>query len=69
MSSQANRQEEGDGTCIVFLLFVRYLVLDSDLFKCARSVFYYEREEVWKSPVIPLHPAAEEYYRKKGYMR
>lgn len=41
----------------------------SDLFKCARSVFYYERHEVWRSPIIPLHSAAQEYYRSKGYMK
>ena len=42
---------------------------NSDLFKDARSAFYYERDEVWKNPYIPLHPAAEEYYREKGYMK
>ncbi|MFB3885138.1 MAG: TAXI family TRAP transporter solute-binding subunit [Thermodesulfobacteriota bacterium] len=42
---------------------------NSDLFKHKRSVFYYEREEVWRNPYIPLHPAAEEYYRSKGYMK
>jgi hypothetical protein len=42
---------------------------NTHLFKNARSVLYYEREEVWKNPAIPLHPAAEEYYRSKGYMR
>jgi TRAP-type uncharacterized transport system substrate-binding protein len=41
---------------------------NSDLFKNARSAIYYERDEVWKNPYIPLHPAAAEYYRSKGYM-
>jgi hypothetical protein len=41
---------------------------NSDLFKNARSVLYYERAEVWKSPHLPLHPAAEAYYRSQGYM-
>jgi len=50
-------------------LIAEELDKNSDLFKCARSVFYYEREEVWKSPVVPLHPAAEEYYQEKGYIR
>ena len=42
---------------------------NADLFKYKRSVFYYEREEVWKNPHIPLHPAAEKYYRSRGYMK
>ncbi len=42
---------------------------NSKLFKHTRSAFYYERDEVWKNPMIPLHPAAEEYYRSKGYMK
>jgi hypothetical protein len=41
---------------------------NSELFKHTRSAFYYERDEVWKNPIIPLHPAAAEYYRSKGYM-
>jgi TRAP-type uncharacterized transport system substrate-binding protein len=41
---------------------------NSDFFKQTRSAFYYERNEVWRNPYIPLHPAAEEYYRSKGYM-
>jgi TRAP-type uncharacterized transport system substrate-binding protein len=41
---------------------------NSPLFRYSRSAFYYERSEVWKSPYIPLHPAAEEYYRSKGYI-
>ncbi len=42
---------------------------NSELFKHTRSVFYYDREDVWKNPMIPLHPAAEAYYRSKGYMK
>lgn len=42
---------------------------NSELFKHTRSAFYYERDEVWRNPIIPLHPAAEEYYRSKGYMK
>ncbi len=42
---------------------------NSDLFKSTRSVLYYERDSVWKNPYIPLHPAAEAYYRSKGYMK
>ncbi|MFB3887413.1 MAG: TAXI family TRAP transporter solute-binding subunit [Thermodesulfobacteriota bacterium] len=41
---------------------------NSELFKQTRSAIYYERDEVWRSEVLPLHPAAEEYYRTKGYM-
>ena len=41
----------------------------SELFKNVRSAMYYERDQVWKNRVIPLHPAAEKYYRAKGYMK
>ena len=42
---------------------------NSELFKTVRSAMYYERNQVWKNRVIPLHPAAEKYYRAKGYMK
>lgn len=42
---------------------------DSDLFMNTRCFFYYDREKVCKNPYIPLHPAAEEYYRERGYIK
>ncbi|HWP60657.1 MAG TPA: TAXI family TRAP transporter solute-binding subunit [Candidatus Acidoferrales bacterium] len=41
---------------------------NSELFRNVRSAMYYERSQVWKNDVIPLHPAAEQYYRAQGYM-
>lgn len=69
----------GDGTIYVYCLksqpaeLVRLITegldTNSHLFKNIPVAMYYEREEVWKNPVIPLHPAAEEYYRSKGYIK
>jgi TRAP transporter TAXI family solute receptor len=40
-----------------------------ELFQNTRSIFFYDRAKVWKNPYIPLHTAAEKYYREKGYMK
>lgn len=48
---------------------VKGLDENSDLFQNTRSIFFYDRTKVWKNPYIPLHPAAEEYYHEKGYMK
>jgi TRAP-type uncharacterized transport system substrate-binding protein len=42
---------------------------NSELFKQTRSAIYYDRNEVWKNSMIPLHPAAERYYRSQGYIK
>jgi len=31
--------------------------------------FYYDTRKVAVSPIIPLHPAAERYYRERGYLK
>jgi uncharacterized protein len=48
-------------------LVARSLDARSDLFKQARSPLYYERERVAVNDFLPLHPAAERYYRERGY--
>lgn len=40
-----------------------------ELLQNTRSIFFYDRAKVWKNPYVPLHPAAEKYYREKGYMK
>jgi TRAP-type uncharacterized transport system substrate-binding protein len=50
-------------------LIAEGLDTNSDIFRSVHVAFYYDREMVWKSEYIPLHPAAEEYYRSKGYMK
>lgn len=49
-------------------LIARSLDERLDLFKNSRSVLYYERQVVGQSPLIPLHPSVERYYRSKGYL-
>jgi TRAP-type uncharacterized transport system substrate-binding protein len=50
-------------------LIAESLDTNSDILNSVHVAFYYDREEVWKSPHIPLHSAAREYYYSKGYMK
>ncbi len=47
---------------------VRALDEGADLFSHARIPLYYERERVGVCPELPLHPAAQRYYRSRGYL-
>lgn len=49
-------------------LVVRALDEHSELFSHARLPLYYERERVARCDELALHPAAERYYRSRGYL-
>lgn len=40
---------------------------NAELFKLKRVPFYYERDRIGLNAFLPLHPAAERYYRSQGY--
>lgn len=50
-------------------LVARALDERAELFTHARLPLYYERERVGRCDDLPLHPAAERYYRARGYLR
>jgi TRAP-type uncharacterized transport system substrate-binding protein len=39
------------------------------LIKWANQPFSYDPATVWNGGDVPLHPAAERYYRERGYMK
>jgi TRAP transporter TAXI family solute receptor len=38
-------------------------------FQWSHLQFHYDSNTVWRTQGVPLHPAAERYYRERGYMR
>jgi hypothetical protein len=38
-------------------------------FQWSHLQFHYDPGTVWRTHGVPLHPAAERYYRERGYMR
>ena len=68
-SHTATAVDEATNTPIASLRVDATLAGYRELLRWANQSFSYDPNTVWNGEGVPLHPAAERYYRERGYVR